>query len=341
MSGRKRVYLIYTGGTVGMLRTPQGYAPASGFLAEQLATMPELKRPELPDITLHAHDPLLDSADMRPSDWNRIAADVAANYDAYDGFVILHGTDTMAYTASALSFLLENLAKPVILTGSQIPLVEVRSDARDNLITSLLLATEPGLNEVGIYLNGRLLRGNRSTKVNAAGFDAFASPNFPPLAEVGVDIAVRRDLTLLAPSGPFTLHRAGDDEVAALRLFPGLTARTLRNALLPPVVGLVLESYGGGNAPSDPALLAALAEATARGVVIVNCTQCLRGRVDMADYATGQALEEAGVVSGSDMTAEAALAKLVHLFGLGLPPDMVRERVVHSLRGEATPVAPS
>lgn len=337
MPERRRVYLIYTGGTVGMLRTPQGYAPAPGYLAEQLATMPELRRPELPEIALHAHDPLLDSADMRPSDWNRIAADVAERYDDFDGFVILHGTDTMAYTASALSFLLENLAKPVILTGSQIPLAEVRSDARENLITSLLLAAESGLSEVAIYLNGRLLRGNRSTKVNAFGFDAFISPNFPPLAEVGVEVALRRDLALPPPDGPLTLHRAGDDEVTALRLFPGLTARTLRNALLPPVRGLVLESYGAGNAPSDPELLAALAEATERGVVIVNCSQCLRGRVDMDDYATGHALAEAGVVSGGDATAEAALAKLVHLFGLGLSPESVRARVVHNLRGEVTP----
>ena len=172
----KRVYIAYTGGTIGMRRGDHGYEPAPGYLSERLSRMPQLDHPGLPRFELHEYEPLLDSSNVGPAEWSQIAADIAANYDEFDGFVVLHGTDTMAYTASALSFMLDGLAKPVILTGSQIPLVEIRSDARENLVTSMILATSPQINEVCIYLNGSLLRGNRAKKLSASGFDAFASP---------------------------------------------------------------------------------------------------------------------------------------------------------------------
>ncbi|MEJ2291406.1 MAG: type I asparaginase, partial [Deinococcales bacterium] len=300
--------------------------------------MHELEHPGLPRFELIEFDPLLDSADMGPKDWERIARAILERYEAFDGFVLLHGTDTMAYTASALSFLLDGLAKPVVLTGSQIPLIEPRSDARENLVTSLLLAAREELAEVCLYLNGLVLRGNRSTKVSASGFDAFASPNEPPLGTAGVTLELRRELLRPPQLGPLRVTRLADVSVAALRLFPGVRPELVRNLLAPPVAGLVLESYGSGNAPSrDEALLEAFAAATARGVVIVNCTQCLRGRVDMGGYVGGGRLREAGVISGSDMTAEAALTKLMWLLSLGLDTGEVERRVQRNLRGELTP----
>ncbi len=337
MSESRRVALIHTGGTIGMHRGPRGYEPAPGHLAQQLDTMRELEHPALPRFELIEFEPLLDSADMEPSDWERIARSIVERYDAFDGFVILHGTDTMAYTASALSFLLDGLAKPVVLTGSQIPLVEPRSDARENLVTSLLLAAREELSEVCLYLNGLVLRGNRSTKVSASGFDAFASPNEPPLGTAGVTLELRRELLRPPQAAPLRVTPLADVSVAALRLFPGVRAELLRNVLAPPVAGLVLESYGSGNAPSrDEALLEALSTATARGVVIVNCTQCLRGRVDMGGYVGGGRLRDAGVISGSDMTAEAALTKLMWLLSQGLDTETVKRTLQRDLRGELT-----
>lgn len=319
----------------------QGYAPAPGYLAERLAGLEALDHPELPHVELVEREPLLDSANMRPADWERIATDIAGRHDDVDAFVVLHGTDTMAYTASALSFMLDGLARPVILTGSQIPLVEPRNDARDNLITSLLLATHETLAEVAIYLSGALLRGNRATKVSSEGFDAFASPNYPPLGRVGVHVEIDERLLRPPAVGPLRVTPLRDVEVVALRLFPGIGATTLEKILAGPVGGVVLETYGAGNAPDDPGLYEALAEAHAKGTVIVNCTQCLRGTVAMGSYATGSRLAEAGVVGGGDMTAEAALAKLVYLLSDTDDPDEVREAMTRDLRGELTTSASS
>ena len=328
------VYVIYTGGTVGMKRVDGVYTPVPGYLAEQVRG--QLEHPDLPDFDLNEYTPLLDSANMRPVNWQLIAEDISDHYDAFEGFVVLHGTDTMAYTAAALSFMLEGLGKPVILTGSQIPLAEARSDARENLITSLLLAAHSRVPEVCLYLNGHLLRGNRATKVSSSGFEAFTSPNFPPLGSVGVEIEVNRRL-LRSPGDVLKVQTLGNVQVIALRLFPGITAEILQNVLLEPVQGLVLETYGAGNAPSnDTALLEVLHAATARGVVVVNCTQCLHGSVDMSDYATGSALRDAGVVGGFDMTPEAALTKLVYLLSKNLTPVEVRRQVQQDLRGELT-----
>jgi len=320
-----------------MRRGPRGFEPIPGHLAALLEDMRELADPRLPSFELIEFSPLLDSADMRPDDWEHIARAIEARYDAFDGFVVLHGTDTMAYTASALSFLLEGLAKPVVLTGSQIPLVEVRSDARENLLTSLMLAADTELAEVCLYLNGVVLRGNRSTKVSASGFDAFASPNEAPLGTVGVAIDLQRERLRAPAAGPLRVTPLADVAVAALRLFPGIRSALLRNVLAPPVAGLVLETFGAGNAPTlDDELFEALAEATARGVVVVNCTQCLRGRVDMGGYVGGDRLREAGVVGGADMTAEAALTKLIWLLSQGLPSGTVVQDMQRDLRGELT-----
>lgn len=329
--------LIHTGGTLGMRRGPRGFEPEAGHLAALLARMPELDDPGLPSFELVEFEPLLDSADMEPKDWERIARAVHEHYASFDGFVVLHGTDTMAYTASALSFLLDGLGRPVVLTGAQIPLAEARSDARENLVTSLLLAARDDLAEVCLYLNGVILRGNRSTKVSASGFDAFTSPNEPPLGTAGVTLELRRGGPRPPQPGPLTVTPLAEVPVAALRLFPGMRSDLLRTLLAAPVAGLVLETYGSGNAPQrDEALFEVLGDATERGTVIVNCTQCLRGRVDMGGYVGGDRLREAGVISGSDMTAEAALTKLIWLLSLELDGAEVKRRMQLDLRGELT-----
>lgn len=334
MAERKTIFIIHTGGTIGMRRGRRGYEPADGFLAARMAEMPEFRSPALPDWQLHDFDPLLDSSNMSAADWLAIARTVAERYDDYDGFIVIHGTDTMAYSASAVSFMLEGLGKPVVFTGSQIPLAEVRSDARENLITSLLIAADPALPEVCLFFGDHLYRGNRATKVSARGFEAFASPNFPPLGRVGIDIEIHRNLVRAADARDLDLAEVGQPEVADIRLFPGITATMLRRFLERPLAGAVLHTYGVGNAPDDPQLLAAISEASERGVVIVNCSQCLAGSVDMGGYATGNALAEAEVVSGFDMTPEAALTKLFYLLSLGLELEEVKRRVGEDLRGE-------
>ncbi|HKR62786.1 MAG TPA: asparaginase [Thermoanaerobaculia bacterium] len=338
---RKRVYIVYTGGTIGMQRTKSGYVPRSGSLQQQMAEMPELRHDSMPSYTIHEYDPLLDSSNMTPAEWVKIARDVESNYDRYDGFVVLHGTDTMAYTASALPFLLGGLRKPVIITGSQIPLCEIRNDARENLITSLMLAANYAIPEVCLYFGGKLLRGCRATKVSADGFAAFDSPNFLPLGNVGIDIEVNWDL-VRKPRGAkrIAVPELTRPVVSALRLFPGISPELVRNVLRPPLQGLVLEAYGVGNGPDqDKEFVAALADATQRGVVIVDCTQCLEGTVDLHEYAAGSALARAGVLSGFDMTAEAALAKLYYLFGRKYAPERVKAEMAKDLRGEMTALA--
>ncbi len=335
---RKRVYIAHTGGTIGMSHTRDGYRIARGNLQKQMRAMPELKHSSMPEYFIHDYDPLLDSSNMTPAEWVQIANDIAANFDEFDGFVVLHGTDTMAYTASALPFMLQGLSKPVVITGSQIPLCEVRNDARENLITSLLIAANYDIPEVCLYFGGKLLRGCRSTKVSADGFAAFDSPNVPPLGTVGIEIEINWDLVRKQRRrARLEVQEFASPVVSALRLFPGISPDLVRNVLRPPLQGLVLEAYGVGNGPDqNEAFLGALEEATRRGVVIIDCTQCLEGTVNLHEYATGSALARAGVVSGYDMTAEAALAKLYYLFSRRCSPARVKQELEKDLRGEVT-----
>lgn len=333
---RKHIYIAYTGGTIGMKPSEQGYVPAAGFLQNTLKNMPEFHRPEMPDFTLHEYDNLIDSSDMNPSDWQRIADDIAAHYDEYDGFIILHGTDTMAYTASALSFMLENLSKPVIVTGSQIPLAELRSDGQVNLLNALFVAANYPIAEVSLFFNNRLLRGNRSRKVDADGFNAFDSPNFPPLLEAGINISINAGTLAKSSTAPLVVSRVSAQPIGMVSLYPGISAQVIQNTLMQPVNALILLSYGVGNAPQNAQLIQQLEYARQRQIPIVNCTQCLRGSVNMRGYATGNALKEAGVLSGGDMTPEATLAKLHYLLSKNIDYITLTEKLTKNLRGELT-----
>jgi L-asparaginase len=334
----KRVYIVYTGGTIGMRRTDEGYAPAPGYLESLLAGFPELRKSSMPAYDVHEYIPLLDSSNMGPDHWLLIARDILDHYKDYDGFIVLHGTDTMAYSASALAFMLRGIDKPVILTGSQIPLCEVRSDGRDNLITAMMIIGQHPVPEVCLYFGGRLLRGCRSVKVNSSGLQAFDSPNFSPLGTAGIRIRINRDLVHASSSVvPELSETFTDTRVGALRLFPGISIDMITAMLETPLQGLVIQTYGTGNGPSDNrSFMHALETAVSRGMVIVNCTQCLQGVVDQQSYATGYALGKAGLVSGFDMTAEAALTKLIYLFGQGYDSDVVKKMMGKNLCGEMT-----
>ncbi|GAN10274.1 60 kDa lysophospholipase-like isoform X2 [Mucor ambiguus] len=285
--------------------------------------------------------PLLDSCDITMSDWVRIAGDIKENYQLYDAFIVLHGTDTMAYTASALSFMLEELGKTVIITGSQVPLTEVRNDAVENLLGALTVAGHFVIPEVSLYFGKKLYRGNRTSKISAVDFEAFDSPNIPSLVDVGINIDVKWPLVLRPTQiAKFNVCQKLNPNVGSLRLFPGINDSTIRAFLAPPLQGVVLETFGAGNAPAHPALLAALKEASDRGVVIVNCTQCRKGLVTDA-YATGKQLSAIGVVPGADMTPECALTKLAYLLGkTPNNPGHVRKMMTRNLRGELTVRAP-
>lgn len=343
VSGKPRIYVVYTGGTIGMRKTAHGYVPESGHLQRLLAELPRFRDVEVPEFVIEEFEPLLDSSNMNPSHWLRIADQIRRNYADYDAFLVLHGTDTMAFTAAALSFMLEDLAKPVVLTGSQIPLEETRNDAQSNLLTALLLLGRYHalLPEVMIYFGDKLLRGNRATKVSVTGFDGFDSPNFAPLGRAGIDIDIDWELVLPPRErSELSVVAIGNAHVGAFRIFPGLAPRLLEALLAPPTQGLVLECYGAGNAPTaDPEFMRVLADATARGVVIVDVTQALRGSANLSLYATGRALLDVGVVGGFDLTAEAALAKLFYLFAKGLPPERVKQLVQQPIVGELTPPA--
>ena len=334
---KKNILMIYTGGTIGMTRTENGYAPQSGRFRAALDEISDLRAPELPAWELTELEPLLDSSNMTVREWNQVARVVAENYDRYDGFVILHGTDTMAYTASALSFMLGNLAKPVVLTGSQIPLCEVRSDGRDNIITSLLIAGADKVHEVCLYFGGKLLRGNRATKYSADGLIAFVSPNYPSLAEAGITIRYSESALLPKPKGTLKLQLLENVPIGVLKVFPGIQFELFESIMTEKLRGIVIETFGAGNIPGDGnALLPIIRKAFRNGTVLTVCSQCPQGAVALGAYETSNALKRAGAVSGLDMTTEAAVAKLYYLFSCGYEKERVKTVMGQDLRGEMT-----
>ena len=341
MTKKKNIYVAYTGGTIGMKKSQEGYIPDKGHLTASINGLPEFHREEMPNFTINEYQPLIDSSNMTPDDWQRIADDIKANYDDYDGFVVLHGTDTMAYTSSALSFMFENLSKPIIVTGSQIPLSQLRSDGQVNVLNSLYVAANYPINEVGLFFNNKLYRGNRSIKAYADGFNAFDSPNMPPLLEAGINInlvsgIVAKEDSSCEQDENVIVREITPQPIGVVHLYPGISADVIENVIRQPVKALILRSYGVGNAPQDSALLACLTKAKQQGIIVVNCSQCIKGTVNMSGYATGNALSQAGVISGHDMTLEAALTKLHYLLSQNLDYEEVCQLMQLNLRGELT-----
>jgi L-asparaginase len=343
MKKTNKVLLIYTGGTIGMGKNPLTGALEPLDFNNVVANVPEFKY-ITSDIDTYQFNPPIDSSDMTPQLWAELVTIISTRYDDYDGFIILHGTDTMAYTASALSFMLENLTKPVVLTGSQLPIGQLRTDGKENLLTSIELAGmrdskgRPIVPEVCIYFNGRLIRGNRSTKQNADGFNAFESFNYPHLCDVGVNMSFHRH-HILKPdyTQPMVPHTTMDPNVIVFSLFPGIQENVVRHVLdAPELKGIVMRSFGSGNAPQKTWIKQLLKEAAQRGITIVNISQCLKGTVEMARYDTGYHLKDAGVISGLDCTVEAAVTKLMYLHGRYNDPEIIREKMSQSIAGEMT-----
>lgn len=334
---KKTVLIIHTGGTIGMKKTENGYTPVPGYLADELENIPDLNRSDFPGWDLYEMSPLLDSSNVSVDEWNAIGRVIYDNYNKYSGFVILHGTDTMSYTASALSFMLEGLDKPVILTGSQIPLSELRSDGRDNLITSILIASEGVVSEVCLYFSARLLRGNRSMKMSADGLVAFDSPGYPHLAEAGINVKYNYSAILGKRDNALTYHPFAKVPIGVLKVFPGIQFGLFEDIMTEKLSGIVLETFGAGNIPmGNGALLPIIKKAFAAGTVITVCSQCPSGTVALGAYETSSQLKSAGAVSGRDMTTEAAVAKLYYLFSLGASDTEIKCLMEKNIAGELT-----
>lgn len=337
MEEKKRVLIIYTGGTIGMSPSPKGYVPIPGTLLETLRTIPAFSNAALPEWELMEFLPLLDSSDITFREWNKIGKAIEEHYEAFDGFVVLHGTDTMAYSASALSFILENLSKPVIFTGAQIPLCELRSDGQANLINAVTIAASDRIHEVCLYFDGKLLRGNRSTKRSSDQFSAFESPNAPCLAEVGIEIHYHQGAIRPKTTNPFRVRELQDIPIGVIKVFPGIQFDLFSDILTEKLKGVVLETFGAGNIPSyGKSLLRILEKAAGNGTVITACSQCMQGTVSLGTYAVSRPLLDIGVVNGQDMTTEAAVTKLYYLFSCGLTTDQIKEQMECNLRGELT-----
>lgn len=339
---KRSVLLIYTGGTIGMVARTEGGELEPFDFNHLLEQVPELQRLDV-DLGCEAFDPPVDSSDMNIERWQQIVKIIVESYDRYDGFVVLHGTDTMAYTASALSFMLGNLGKPVILTGSQLPIGVLRTDGKENLITAIhLAALEKGggayVQEVAIYFGTSLYRGNRTHKFSAEDFNAFKSPNLAPLAEAGIHLQFRQDLLRRPAAGcALDVQLKLEDRVAVLRLFPGISEHVVSGfCQLPGLRGLVLETYGSGNGPTAPWFKKALEGAVSSGITLLNVTQCASGFVEQGRYASSRAFGAVGVIAGGDMTLEAAVTKLMHVLGQTSDADQIARLMHTSLRGELT-----
>ncbi|WP_340065024.1 asparaginase [Ascidiimonas aurantiaca] len=339
-TGKTNILLIYTGGTIGMTKDSKTGALKAFDFDNLLSYIPELSLLDCAITTISFRKPI-DSSNMNPEYWKMLATIIFDRYSQFDGFVVLHGSDTMSYTASALSFMLENLSKPIIFTGSQLPIGDLRTDAKENLITSIEIASlqqkgKPLLNEVCLYFEYKLYRANRTTKINAEHFQAFASPNYPPLAESGVHLKIHKEYLLPKPrKNALRLHTSLDNSVAVVKLFPGISEKLLKCIFTNPAIkAIILETYGAGNAPTDSWFFKLLEESIQRGMYIINVTQCSGGSVNMGQYETSAQLKTMGIIDGKDITTEAALAKAMYLLGSDVERKVFKTIYETSLRGE-------
>lgn len=340
MSKDVNILIIYTGGTIGMVKDYKTNALKAFDFDNLKKNIPELNLINCKIDTI-SFDVPLDSSNIHPDDWIKIATIIEDNYDNYGGFVVLHGSDTMSYSASAISFMFENLSKPIIFTGSQLPIGDLRTDAKENLITSIQIASsqinnKPIVTEVCLYFEYKLYRANRTTKINSEHFEAFSSPNYPPLAESGVHLKFNHELLLkLTSTEKLIVRKNLDNNIAILKIFPGITQNVVNSLLSTKgLQGVILETYGSGNAPTKPWFINALKNALTKGIHIVDVTQCVGGSVILGQYETSVQLEEVGLISGFDITTESAVAKMMYLLGLNLSPSDFRHFYTTSLRGE-------